>query len=77
LQKFILNAYKRFSTYHYPKKRTLVEENDQAAINKLIRLRNYYRRKYQRNGNNRYRFRNVLNNYIKTALTEITIDLGN
>jgi len=40
-----------------------------TAIDKLIRLRNYYRRKYQRNGSNRYRlFRNILNNNVKAAL---------
>jgi len=34
-------------------------------------LRNYYRRKYQRTGNNRFRiFRNILNNHVKTALIE-------
>jgi len=45
LQKFILSAYKRSSTYHHPNKRDMVGENDQAAINKLIRLRNYYKRR--------------------------------
>jgi len=40
-----------------------------TAIDKLIRLRNYYRRKHQQTEINRYRiFRNVLNNYIKIAL---------
>jgi len=53
------------------KRATSFGETDQAAISKLIRLRNYYRRKYQRNGSTRYRIlRNVLNSHIKTALIE-------
>jgi len=71
LQTYILKAYKRFSTYQHPKKSTVIGEEDQAEINKLIRLRNYYRQKYQRNGNNRNRIlRNVLNNLIKATLIE-------
>jgi len=71
LQKYILNAYRRSSTYHHPKKKDIFGEADQAAISKLTRLRNYYRRKYQRNGSTRYRIlRNVLNKHIKIALIE-------
>jgi len=71
LQKFILNAYRQSSTYHRPKKRELLGKDEQAAIEKLIKLRNYYRRMFQRNGNNRYKIlRNVLNNHIKAALIE-------
>jgi len=71
LQKFIMKAYKQSSTYHRPKKRELLGKDEQAALEKLIKLRNYYRRKYQRNGKNRYKIlRNVLNNHIKAALIE-------
>jgi len=71
LQTHILGSFKRSSTYQHIKKNTVIGEVDQADINKLIRLRNYYRRKYQRNGNNRFRlFRNVLNNLIRNTLKE-------
>jgi len=71
LQKFILNVYNRSSTRYHPKKSDILGEDDQAALSKLIRLRNYYRRKYQRNGANRSRIlRNVLSNHIKAALVE-------
>jgi len=71
LQKFILKTFKQSSTYQHRKKRVLITEDDRAAINKLIKFRNYYRRKYQRSSINRYRlFRNVLNNYIKAALID-------
>jgi len=67
LQKFILNAYKQSSTYQRRKKFELVTDGDnRAAIDK-----NYYRRKFQRTGNNRYRvFRNILNKHVKAALIE-------
>jgi len=49
----------------------ITDEDDRAAIDKLIKLRNYYRRKYQRNSMNTYRlYRNILNNYIKAALID-------
>jgi len=72
LQKFLLNAFRQSSTYQHHKKRARVYEgDDQAAIDKLIKLRNYYRRKYQRTGINRFKiFRNILNNHVKSALTE-------
>jgi len=71
LQKYILNEYNRSSTRYHPKKNDIYGEEDQAALSKLIRLRNYYRRKYQRNGSNRNRIlRNVLNSHIKAALVE-------
>jgi len=76
LQKFILQAYKRSSTYTLQNKRTDIGEDDQAAVKSLIRLRNYYRRKYQKFGYNRYRiFRNILNNQIKAAFIEIRNNL--
>jgi len=38
---------------------------------KLIKLRNYYRHKFQRTGNNRSTlFRNILNNHVKAALID-------
>jgi len=46
LQKYILNEYNRSSTRYHPKKNDIFGEDDQAALSKLIRLRNYYRRKY-------------------------------
>jgi len=71
LQKFILNAYKQSSTYHRPKKRELLGKDEQAEIEKLIKLRNYYRRRFQRYGNNRYKIlRNVLNKHIKATLID-------
>jgi len=45
IQKFILKAYKQSSTVNQLNKRSVIEESDQAAIKKLIKLRNYYRRK--------------------------------
>jgi len=73
LQKFITKAFKQSSTYQSCKKyKTNIGIEDRAAIDKLIKLRNYYRRKYQRSGINRYKlFRNTLNNHIKVALKEI------
>jgi len=48
----------------------ITDEDDRAAIDKL-KLRNYYRHKFQRTGNNRYRlFRNILNNHVKAALID-------
>jgi len=71
LQKYILKAFKQSSTYHQNNKRAQMGEKDLAAINNLIRLRNYFRRKYQRTGTNRFRlFRNILNSQIKVFLTE-------
>jgi len=76
LQKFILKAYRRSSTYTLQNTRIDMGENDQAAIKNLIKLRNYYRRKYQKLGYNKYRiFRNIMNNHIKAALIEIRNNL--
>jgi len=72
VQKFILKVFKQSSTYQKHKKRVLMtEEEDRAAIDNLFRLRNYYRRKFQRTAINRHRIlKNVLNNHIKIALNE-------
>jgi len=65
LQEFILRAFKQSSTFQYRKKHTLITDGeDQVAINKLIKLRNYYRRKKFRS------YRNVLHNLIKAALLD-------
>jgi len=73
IQKFITKAFKQSSTYQPCKKhKVIMGDDDRAAIDKLIKLRNYYRRKYQRSGNSRFKlFRNILNNHIKAALKEI------
>jgi len=72
LQKFIIKVFKRSSAYQSRKRCVVIsDEEDRAAIDRLIKLRNYYRRKYQRSAKNRYKiFKNVLNNHIKAALIE-------
>jgi len=48
----------------------IIGGSGQDEIDDLIKLRNYYRRKYQRTGIHRYKlFKNTLNNLIKTTLT--------
>jgi len=70
LQKYILRAFRQSSTYQR-KRHTLVTDDDKAALDHLIKLRNYYRRKFQRSGLTRNRlFRKILNNHIKNALQD-------
>jgi len=72
IQKYILRAFRQSSTYQQRKRHTLVtDEGDRAALDHLIKLRNYYRRKFQRSGLTKYKlYRNILNNHIKKALQD-------
>jgi len=67
------SALKDSSTQYFCKAHNIFAEPDTLNnLNKLIRLRNYFRRRYQRTGLNRYRiFRNVLNNHIKNKVIYI------
>jgi len=66
LHKIFRQSFKRQSRNEYFLN---MDMNDQVALDNLIKLRNYFRRKYQRIGFDRYKlFRNILNNYIKATL---------
>jgi len=48
-----------------------MDENNRAALDKMVKSRNYFRQKYQRSDLNRYKlFRDILNNYIKATLVK-------